>query len=102
MNLSADMVRYFEWAAVVIAGALFAVSRMAMDQASHSRSAFAAGVGRRHRIVTQVSPFTFGTGGYYMEGVLVAAGSALALTGYVFVSRRAAICVGRWGRHGPS
>jgi hypothetical protein len=52
-------------------------------------------------IVTNVSPFTFGTGSYYMEGVLISAGSALALAGYVlaaigqFASRRIR-------GHGPS
>ena len=52
-------------------------------------------------IVTNVSPFTFGTGSYYMEGVLIAAGSALALAGYVLAA------VGQFARrrirgHGPS
>lgn len=52
-------------------------------------------------IVTNVSPFTFGTGSYYMEGVLIAAGSALALAGYVLAS------IGQFARrrirgHGPS
>ena len=100
MNLSPDMTRYFAWAAVVAAGALFAV----VDWRWIGRPIFgvllAAGVGGGI-VVTQVSPFTFGAGGYYMEGVLVAAGSALALTGYVFAAggqflRR---CL---GRHGPS
>ena len=100
MNLSADMTRYFAWAAVVVAGALFAVVDWRWIRRPIFGLLLAAGVGGGI-VVTQVSPFTFGAGGYYMEGVLVAAGSALALTGYVFAAgcqfaRR------RIGRHGPS
>ena len=52
-------------------------------------------------IVTNVSPFTFGTGSYYMEGVLITAGSALALAGYALAA------IGQFARqrirgHGPS
>jgi hypothetical protein len=32
----------------------------------------------------RVSPFSFGMGNHYMEGVIVSVGSALALIGYVF------------------
>jgi hypothetical protein len=35
-------------------------------------------------IITRVSPFSFGGGDHYMEGVIVSAGSTLALVGYVF------------------
>jgi hypothetical protein len=35
-------------------------------------------------IITRVSPFSFGTGSYYMDGVILSAGSALALIGYFF------------------
>jgi hypothetical protein len=35
-------------------------------------------------IITSVSPFSFGGGSRYMEGVIISAGSALALAGYVF------------------
>jgi hypothetical protein len=35
-------------------------------------------------IVEKVSLFSFGMGNHYMEGVIVSAGSALALIGYVF------------------
>ncbi len=34
-------------------------------------------------ITTQVSPFNFADGGYYMQGVVIAAGAAIALAGYV-------------------
>ena len=33
--------------------------------------------------VTFFSPFNFGDGGYYMEGILVSGGSALVFIGYV-------------------
>lgn len=52
-------------------------------------------------IVTNVSPFTFGTGSYYMEGVLISAGSALALVGYVLAAVGQFVCR-RIRRHGPS
>ena len=85
MNLSPDMTRYFAWAAVVVAGALFAVVDWRWIRRPVFGVLLAAGVGGGS-IVSQISPFTFGAGGYYMEGVLVAAGSALALTGYVFAA----------------
>ena len=76
------MTRYFVWAAVVVAGALLAV----VDWRWIKRPVFGAllvlGV-LGGAIATNVSPFTFGTGGYYMEGVIISAGSALALVGYV-------------------
>ena len=83
MNLSVDMTRYIAWAAVVVAGALLAVVDWRWIRRPVFGVLLAAGVGVGI-IVTKVSPFTFGTGGYYMEGVIAAAGSALALTGYVF------------------
>jgi hypothetical protein len=45
-------------------------------------------------IITRASPFSFSGGDHYMEGVILSAGSALALVGYVvaiiwqFVCRR--------------
>jgi hypothetical protein len=85
MNLFPDMTRYFAWAAVVVVGALFAVVDWRWIRRPILGLLLAAGVGAG-TIVTQVSPFTFGAGGHYMEGVLVAAGSALALTGYVLAA----------------
>jgi hypothetical protein len=82
MDMSADLMRYLTWTAVVVAGALLAF----VDRRWIGRSVFGAllvaGVAAG-LIVTQVSPFSFGMGGYYMDGVLVSAGSALALIGYV-------------------
>jgi hypothetical protein len=85
MNLFPDMTRYFAWAAGVVVGALFAVVDWRWIRRPILGLLLAAGVGAG-TIVTQVSPFTFGAGGHYMEGVLVAAGSALALTGYVLAA----------------
>jgi hypothetical protein len=77
------MTRYFMWAGVVVFGALLAV----VDRRQIRRPVFGlllvigivAGF-----IIEQVSPFSFGVESHYMEGVLVSAGSALALIGYVF------------------
>jgi hypothetical protein len=99
MGASADLTRYFVWAGVVVVGALFAI----VDRRWIGRPVFgvvlAAGVVVGF-IVTEVSPFSFGGGSHFMEGVIVAAGSALALGGYVaaavwqFVRRR----IGGYGR----
>ena len=83
MDRSPDMTRYFMWAGVVVFGALLAV----VDRRQIRRPVFGlllvigivAGF-----IIEQLSPFSFGVESHYMEGVLVSAGSALALIGYVF------------------
>jgi hypothetical protein len=76
------MTRYLVWAAVVVAGALLAVVDWRWIKRPVFRALLVAGV-LGGAIVINVSPFTFGTGGYYMEGVIISAGSALALVGYV-------------------
>jgi hypothetical protein len=82
MNRSPDLTRYFLWAGVVVFGALLAV----VDRRRIRRPVFGVllviGVVAGF-IIEQVSPFSFGAGSHYMEGVLVSAGSALALIGYV-------------------
>ena len=83
MDRSPDMTRYFMWTGVVVFGALLAV----VDRRQIRRPVFGlllvigivAGF-----IIEQVSPFSFGVESHYMKGVLVSAGSALALIGYVF------------------
>jgi len=100
MKLSAELTRYFVWAGIVAVGTLLAV----VDRRWIRRRVFGvllvAGVVVGF-IVEKVSPFSFGGGGHYMEGVIVSAGSALALIGYVlavvwqFVRRRI-------GGHSPS
>jgi hypothetical protein len=71
------MARYFVWAAVVVAGALLAVADWRWIKRPVFGALLVAGV-LGGAIVINVSPFTFGTGGYYMEGVIISAGSALA------------------------
>ena len=83
MDRSPDLTRYFMWAGVVVFGALLA----AVDRRQIRRPVFGLllviGVVAGF-IIEQVSPFSFGVESHYMEGVLVSAGSALALIGYVF------------------
>jgi hypothetical protein len=94
-----DMTRYFVWAGVVVAGALFAVADWRWIKRPVFGALLVAGV-LGGTIVINVSPFTFGTGGYYMEGVIISAGSALALVGYVFAIAGQFACR-RIGGHGP-
>ena len=94
------MKRYFVWAAVVIAGAVLAVVDWRWIKRPVCGALLVTG-GVGGIIVTKESPFTFGTGSYYMGGVLISAGSALALVGYVFAA------IGQFVRrrisgHGPS
>jgi hypothetical protein len=83
MDRSPDLTRYFMWAGVVVLGALLAI----IDRRQIRRPVFGLllviGVVAGF-IIEQVSPFSFGVESHYMEGVLVSAGSALALIGYVF------------------
>jgi hypothetical protein len=83
MKLPSDLSRYVVWAGVVVVGAILAV----VDRRWVSFPLFGlllvAGVGGG-LIITRVSPFSFGGGSYYMEGVIISGGSALALAGYVF------------------
>jgi hypothetical protein len=76
------MTRYVVWTGAVVAGTVLAL----IDWRWIKRPVFAtllvAGV-VGGVIVTNVSPFTFAGGDHYMEGVIIAAGSALALVGYV-------------------
>ena len=83
MDRSPDLTRYFMWAGVVVFGALVAI----VDRRQIRRPVFGVllviGVVAGF-VIEQVSPFSLGVGSYYMESVLVSAGSALALIGYVF------------------
>ena len=100
MTLSSDMTRYLVWAGVVVAGTLLAI----VDWRWIKRPVFglllvAAVIGGI--VLTKVSPFDFATGGYFMEGVLMSAGSALALVGYVSATIAQFVCR-RIGDRGPS
>ena len=83
MTLSQDMTRYLLWTAVVVAGALLAIVDWRWTRRPVFRALLVTGI-VGGIIVTNVSPFDFVTGGYYMEGVIISGGSALALAGYVF------------------
>jgi hypothetical protein len=80
-TLAADLLRYIVWGGIIAIGVLLAV----VDWRWIGRPLFAvllvAGV-IRGLIITKVSPFTFAGGDHYMEGLILAAGSALALAGY--------------------
>lgn len=79
--MSAELWRYLAWASVVALGAILAV----VDHRVLGRWLFAlllvaaVAIGM---LVTVVSPFRFGGTSYYMEGVILSGGSALALIGY--------------------
>jgi hypothetical protein len=94
------MTRYFVWAAVVLAGGLLAVVDWRWIKRPVCGALLVIGI-VGGIIVTNVSPFTFGTGSYYMEGVLISAGSALALVGYVVAAVGQLACR-RIRGHGPS
>lgn len=81
--MSADLTRYFMWAGIVVAGALLAVVDRRQLKFPVLGVLLAAGIVAGF-VIEQLSPFSFGAGSYYMDGVLLSAGSALALIGYVF------------------
>ena len=91
--MSAELTRYLVWTGVVAAGALLAVVDRRWIGRPVCGVLLVAGVGAGF-VIEEVSPFSFGGGSHYMEGVLVSAGSALGLIGYVlaaiwqFVRRR--------------
>jgi len=81
-RLSPDTMRYLVWASVVVLGAVLAVVDQRMIGRWILGGLIVAGV-VGGLLVTVISPFRFGGTSYYMEGVIVAGGSALALVGYV-------------------
>ena len=82
MELSNEFTRYIIWACAIAAGALLA----AVDRNAIGRPVFAgtliAGIAGG-LLLTELSPFSFGSSSYYMHGVIVAGGAALALLGYI-------------------
>jgi hypothetical protein len=72
---------YAAWAVVIAAGIFLAILDLRWIQRPSFGGILLAGL-CGGLVTTQVSPFNFADGGYYIEGVLVAAGSALALAGY--------------------
>jgi hypothetical protein len=82
MELTAEMTRYLAWAGVVLFGALSAVVERRWIGRPWLGLLFLAGIGGG-LVIMQVSPFSFGGGSYYMEGVLISGAAGLALIGYV-------------------
>ncbi|MDR3467397.1 MAG: hypothetical protein P4M07_15810 [Xanthobacteraceae bacterium] len=94
MNPPVDITRYFVWAAVVMVGAVLAMVDWRWIRRPALGLLLLAGV-VGGAVLTYLSPFDFVTGGYYMVGVIISAGSALALAGYgvVVIGWFAARCV---------
>ena len=86
MQLSAhDLTRYLVWMGVIALGAVLAVIDRRWIRRPVLGFLLVAGVAGGF-IITKVSPFSFGGGDHYMEGVLLSAGAALALIGYIFAA----------------
>jgi hypothetical protein len=83
MELPPDLTRYAVWAGVIAIGAILAIADRRWVAHPLFGALLVAGVCGGF-IITSVSPFSFGGGSHYMEGVIISAGSALALAGYVF------------------
>lgn len=85
------MMRCLIWSGALIAGTLLALIDWRWIKRPVSALFLVAGV-VGGVIVTNVSPFTFAGGDYYMQGVIIAAGSALALAGYVLAVAGRFVC----------
>ena len=81
--MSSDLIRYVAWASAVLIGVLLAFFERRWIRWPLSGVFLAAGV-VGGLLMSRASPFSFGVESYYMNGVLVSAGSALALFGYLF------------------
>jgi hypothetical protein len=81
MQPDSELTRYLAWAGIVAIGALLAViDRRWPRWRPFGMLLIAAAVGGL--VITRASPFTFGGGDHFMEGVILSAASALALAGY--------------------
>ena len=81
MNSADELQRYSAWALAVIVGAMLAF----VDRNWISRPVLGAllvVVALAGVIAMNVSPFNFGTGSHYMEGVIATGAALLALAGY--------------------
>ena len=85
MELTFDLTPYVHWTAIVVIGALLVTVDRRWIGWPLLGGLLVAGVFTGF-IITRVSPFSFGGGGHYMEGVLIFSGSALALAGYAFAA----------------
>jgi hypothetical protein len=82
MESAADLMRYLDCACTVAAGALLAIADLRRIRRPVFGVVLTAGV-VGGLIITRPSPFTSAGGDHYMEGVILFAGSALALADYV-------------------
>jgi hypothetical protein len=85
MKLSGDAARYLVWTGIIAIGALLAVLDRRLIGWPVCGALLVAGI-VGGLITTRISPFTFGGGDHYMQGVIISAGSALAAVGYVFAT----------------
>jgi hypothetical protein len=82
--MSADVFRYLAWGGAVVLGGAMAVVDRNVFRLWFFAFLLAAGI-IGGLVVTTVSPFSFGSTSYYMHGIILSGGSALALSGYVLV-----------------
>jgi hypothetical protein len=82
MELSVEATRYLTWGAVVAVGALLALLERRWTKWPWLGLLPLAAIGGG-LLVMQLSPFSFGGGSHYMEGVLISGAGGLALIGYV-------------------
>lgn len=82
MDHSAEFTRYTIWALVVLAGVPLAIADWRMIKRPIFGVLLILGISAG-AAVTFFSPFNFADGGYYIEGIVVSAGSALVFIGYV-------------------
>jgi hypothetical protein len=85
MKLSADATRYLVWTGVLAIGAVLAVVDRRLIGWPACGALLVTGI-VGGLIITRMSPFSFGGGDHYMEGVIISAGSALAAIGYVLAT----------------
>ncbi len=80
--LMQDLWRFSVWGAMIVLGAIVSgVERRIWGHQWLWLLLLLVSAGGYY--LTVISPFTFGTGGYYMQGIIICAGAALVLIGYV-------------------
>lgn len=85
MTRATPLTAYLAWAIIIAIGGLLAFLDMRWKRRPLLGVLLIVGIVGGF-VVTEVSPFDFVTGGYYMEGVIAFGASALALIGYVCVT----------------
>ncbi|MFA5949852.1 MAG: hypothetical protein WC807_06165 [Hyphomicrobium sp.] len=80
-SVSADLERYMVWALVVLAGAAIAFAEHRATGRFRLWILLVV-LAIAGEVTMRLSPFTFQGGGYYMEALIVMAGSLMCLGGY--------------------